>query len=123
MGQRYLELATSYTAYAANNTATIHVSQIPPNPALLAPGPALFFVVVDGVPSLGLFVMIGSGQIGTQTLLDATQLPPSNLVTVDNAKESQSNNANKTSGASTRSRGSIGVLLSVAAFVFGYVLF
>ncbi|KAF7358228.1 hypothetical protein MVEN_00871500 [Mycena venus] len=53
MGQRFLQLDSTYTAYGANNTATLHVSQVPPNPAILAPGPALLFVVVNGVPSGG----------------------------------------------------------------------
>ncbi|KAK7005867.1 glyoxal oxidase N-terminus-domain-containing protein [Favolaschia claudopus] len=51
MGARFVQLDSTYTAYGANNTATLHVSQMPPNPAILAPGPALIFVVVNGVPS------------------------------------------------------------------------
>ena len=50
MGQRYLELGHSYTGYS-NNTATLHVRQLPRNPATFAPGPAFIFVVVNGRPS------------------------------------------------------------------------
>ena len=54
-GQRYLELETSYTIDMASGNTTIHVSQLPgdPGPTLFTPGSALFFVVVNGVPSMG----------------------------------------------------------------------
>nr|GAT58538.1 predicted protein [Mycena chlorophos] len=80
MGQRFLQLDSTFTAYGDNNTATLHVSQLPPNPAILAPGPALIFVVVNGIPSVGLQVMIGSGQIGEQTTLPIGNLPVSTFV-------------------------------------------
>ncbi|KAJ7650953.1 copper radical oxidase [Roridomyces roridus] len=80
MGQRFVQLDSTYTAYGENNTATLHVSQVPPNPAILAPGPALLFVVVNGVPSVGVQVMVGSGTIGNQTVLDIGDLPASSYV-------------------------------------------
>ena len=49
MGQRHIELATAFTSNS-DGSATLHVSQLPQNPGILAPGPALFFVVVNGVP-------------------------------------------------------------------------
>ncbi|KAJ3560349.1 hypothetical protein NP233_g10894 [Leucocoprinus birnbaumii] len=78
MGQRYLELEHSYSGYA-NNTATLHVRQLPPNPAILAPGPAFIFVVVNGVPSVGVQVMIGSGKLGKQPILSVADLPSSSM--------------------------------------------
>jgi hypothetical protein len=57
MGQRYVQLENTYTGFS-NSTAVLHVSQLPPNPAILAPGPALILVVVNGVPSVGRQVMI-----------------------------------------------------------------
>ena len=78
MGQRYLELEHSYTGYS-NNTATLHVRQLPRNPAILAPGPAFIFVVVNGIPSVGLQVMIGSGKLGKQEILADTNLPDSTI--------------------------------------------
>ena len=39
MGQRMLELDMSYTG-AADGSATLHVAQVPPNPAMFPPGPA-----------------------------------------------------------------------------------
>jgi len=52
---------------------------MPPNPAMFPPGPAFIFVVVNGVPSIGVQVMIGSGQIGKQPLQDITSLPSMSL--------------------------------------------
>jgi hypothetical protein len=73
-------LASSYTGYRANNTAILEVNQLPPNPAIIAPGPAYIFVVVNGVPSLGLQVMLGSGQLGQQTVLTPGTLAAENIV-------------------------------------------
>ena len=39
MGQRYVQLDSTYTGNS-DGSATLHVSQLPPNPAILAPGPA-----------------------------------------------------------------------------------
>lgn len=52
-GQRYLELATSYTKNSETGQVTMHVSQMPPNPNVFVPGPAMIYLVVDGVPSIG----------------------------------------------------------------------
>jgi hypothetical protein len=53
MGQRYVELDNSYFIDTVGGFTTLFVSQLPPNPAILAPGPAMIFLVVDGVPSEG----------------------------------------------------------------------
>ena len=79
MGQRYVQLASSYTGYQTNNTAILRVNQLP-SPAIIAPGPALIFVVVNGVPSIGLQVMLGSGQLGQQTILPSGDLPAASIV-------------------------------------------
>jgi len=79
MGQRYVQLASSYSGFGGNNSAILHVNQLPPNPAVLAPGPALAFVVVNGVPSVGVQVMIGTGQIGDQPILPVAEIPPNNI--------------------------------------------
>jgi hypothetical protein len=84
MGQRMVVLDSTYTAYS-NNTAVLHVSQLPPNPAILAPGPAFLFVVVRGVPSVGVEVMVGSGAIEPQTVLVADLLPVSSMIGSDGA--------------------------------------
>ncbi|KAF9467368.1 copper radical oxidase [Collybia nuda] len=79
MGQRYVQLESTYTGFQ-NNTGILNVSQLPPNPALLAPGPALIFVVVNGVPSIGMQVMVGSGKLGDQKTLPIGDLPASSMV-------------------------------------------
>ncbi|TXT10997.1 hypothetical protein VHUM_01748 [Vanrija humicola] len=76
MGQRHVELKTSYTA-TPDGGLTLHVSQVPPNPAILAPGPALLFIVVNGVPSPGQFITVGDGVIGKQSIAPVQELPPS----------------------------------------------
>ncbi|KII92418.1 hypothetical protein PLICRDRAFT_104299 [Plicaturopsis crispa FD-325 SS-3] len=78
MGQRLVELDSTYTGNP-DGSVVLHVSQLPPNPAILAPGPALLFVVVDGVPSIGVQIMVGSGQIGTQDILPIGSLPGSGM--------------------------------------------
>jgi hypothetical protein len=93
MGQRFLQLDSTYTAYEANNSATLHVSQVPPNPAILAPGPALLFVVVGGVPSVGVQVMIGSGRLGAQTISPIGDLPESSFVPGNGRDDTQANGA------------------------------
>lgn len=78
MGQRHIELDTSFTSNT-DGSATLHVAQLPPNPAILVPGPALFFVVVNGVPSKSSWIMVGNGQIGDQPLQPSTVLPQSTI--------------------------------------------
>lgn|ERR1700722_8585801 len=96
MGQRFVQLNSTYTGYAGNNTAILHVSQLPPNPAILAPGPALLFVVVNGSPSVGVAVMVGSGQLGTQPMLAVADLPVSS---VQQPPANPNAGSNKKSGA------------------------
>ncbi|POY76183.1 hypothetical protein BMF94_0906 [Rhodotorula taiwanensis] len=75
-GQRFVELNMTYTVNS-DNSAVLHVSQLPPNPAVLAPGPVLMFVVVNGVPSEGQWVTAGNGQLGDQPILATQALPAS----------------------------------------------
>lgn len=89
MGQRYVQLENTYTGYD-NNTATLHVRQLPPNPAILAPGPAYIFVVVKGVPSVGVPVMIGSGKLEKQPTSPPGDLPDSLIIQVSGGKAEQS---------------------------------
>ncbi|KAL8277617.1 hypothetical protein RQP46_010049 [Phenoliferia psychrophenolica] len=76
MGQRHVQLNMTFDAYS-NGSATLHVSQAPPNAAIMAPGPCLIFVVVNGVPSTGSWLTVGSGELGAQTIKAAQALPPS----------------------------------------------
>lgn len=80
MGQRYLQLENSYTA-DDDGGGVLHVRQLPPNPAIFPPGPALLFVVVNGIPSVGMQVMVGSGKIEEQPVSAVATLPGSSLDT------------------------------------------
>src|SRR6266850_6026680 len=80
MGQRIVQLESTYTGSTSDNTGVLHVQQLPPNPAIIVPGPALFFVTVNGVPSVGVQIMIGTGQIQDQPTGQAANLPTSALV-------------------------------------------
>ena len=83
-GQRMIELESSYTIDQNTNTSTLHVSQIPgkTGPMIFQPGPAMLFVVQNGVPANGEFVMVGSGQLGTQPTADNQALPSSTVIPV-----------------------------------------
>ncbi|KAJ6584865.1 glyoxal oxidase N-terminus-domain-containing protein [Mycena capillaripes] len=96
MGQRYLQLNNTYTVNS-DSSITLHVSQAPPNANLFQPGPAFVFVVVNGVPSNGTAVIVGSGNVEAQPTSDAAVLPPSvNLASASGSAD----------GASTSSNGS-----------------
>ena len=45
----------------------------------IVPGPALFFIVVNGVPSTASWIMVGDGVIGDQTIQPASTLPASTI--------------------------------------------
>ncbi|KAF5338488.1 hypothetical protein D9611_013244 [Ephemerocybe angulata] len=121
MGQRYVQLDSTYTAYADNNTAVLHVSQLPPNPAIIAPGPALIFVTVKGVPSIGKMVMLGSGQIGAQPVLAKADLKPSEIVPKTETGKTRSSAGNAAVGSYQVSAFSLVSVVAafVAAAVFG----
>ena len=78
MGQRMVQLDSSYTGHS-DGSAILYASQLPPNPAILVPGPAFIFVVIKGVPSVGVKIMIGSGQIEEQQTLSIGSLPSSSM--------------------------------------------
>lgn len=59
---------------------------------------AVLFVVVNGVPSVGVQVMVGSGTIGQQTTNPNAPLPQSNITTSQPKPGSQ---GNASSGANT----------------------
>ncbi|ORX34898.1 glyoxal oxidase N-terminus-domain-containing protein [Kockovaella imperatae] len=79
-GQRYLELSTTFTSDETSGEVTMHVAQMPSNANIFQPGPALIFLVVDGVPSIGQFITVGSGAIETQEVLAASVLPQSSVI-------------------------------------------
>lgn len=94
-GMRNVELDYTYQILT-DGGATLHVAQAPPNAAVIPPGPAWFFVVVNGVPSVGVQVMVGSGSIGAQTMQAVTVLPASNDTPTGAGTTSQANFARQT---------------------------
>ncbi|TYJ51663.1 hypothetical protein B9479_007751 [Cryptococcus floricola] len=135
-GQRMLELETSYTIDKNTGNTTLHVSQLPgdPGPTIFQPGPAMIFIVVDGVPSVGEFLMVGNGQLGDQTTSTNAALPSSTVLAVsasasasasatdaDSSASATGGTSNhSTSGASVCVRGvALGVLGSVGVGALG----
>ncbi|KAH8923414.1 copper radical oxidase [Atractiella rhizophila] len=135
MGQRYVQLNNTYTK--TDSGATLSVSPLPPNPAILVPGPCLAFVVVNGVPSQGKMIMIGNGQIGKQPTAEVAPLPgiwprssrTETVGTLNDLSGSNSGGGNGTSGgggssgndsAGTRSstKSLLAVLACVAVWAF-----
>ncbi|BGP18930.1 hypothetical protein JCM10213_005483 [Rhodosporidiobolus nylandii] len=122
MGQRYVQLNSTYDV-SSDGTATLHVAQVPPNPAILPPGPVLIYVVVDGVPSNGTWVMVGNGQLGTQSVTAAANLPGTLPKSSKQAIAAESSNSTSASGSkgqdhdSPAGRVSVTVLGAAAACV------
>ena len=112
MGQRHLQLNNTYTVND-DGSYVLHVSQVPPNPNLLTPGPALLFVVVNGVPGNGTMVIVGTGQVETQPTTVAAALPAvmTSVTTTTTGKT--------TSGATGRG---LGVSMVMMGAVVGGVL-
>jgi hypothetical protein len=110
-GMRNVELDFTYSINT-DGSATLHVAQAPPNAAVITPGSAWFFVVVDGVPSVGVQVMVGSGSIGVQTLSAATVLPASvDTPTGNPSSHSSARRILPTSAAATAVAGILGMAL------------
>ena len=80
MGQRFMQLNSTFSV-ADDGTITLHVSQLVPNANLVTPGPVLFFVNINGVPSVGKSIIVGSGVIQKQEMLEQAPLPVSILAT------------------------------------------
>lgn len=99
MGQRFMQLNNTYTVNK-NGSITLHVAQLPPNPNLFQPGPALLFVCIDGIPSTGKMVIVGNGQIGTQPTAASSQLPAS--VRFDNSSSVSSDSSSVSASNSNK---------------------
>jgi hypothetical protein len=118
MGQRVLKLRTSYTV-ANDGSATLHVSQIPSNPNVLTPGPAMLFITVNGVPSIAQWVTVGSGSVGTQPTQNDAVLPDS-YIPPNLASNSSSGHGNAAMPAVGVSKGLVSAIaLAMSAAVLG----
>ena len=122
-GMRYLQLNSSYTIDEGQSTSTLHVSQMPgyPGPTLFQPGPAMIFLVVQGVASEGEFVMIGNGQLGQQPTCDNQELPVSSVLQAQTATNTSSESAEASPSTKSKS-GSPKVLTVPGLWLSGTIL-
>ncbi|KAF9535190.1 copper radical oxidase [Crepidotus variabilis] len=96
MGQRLMQLNNTYTV-STNGSITLHVSQPVPNANLFQPGPAFLHVVINGIPSNGKYVIVGTGSVGVQPTVSQQALP-------DNVRaDTSSSTGSPSSGGSTAS--------------------
>ncbi|KAG2363190.1 glyoxal oxidase N-terminus-domain-containing protein [Suillus spraguei] len=111
-------LNSTYTVNS-NNSITLHVAQVPPNPNLFTPGPAFVFVVINGIPSNGTMVIVGNGQVGQQPTQDATVLPASvqNPSASGSGSGSGSSSASNSASESTHTGAIIGAVIGAIAVI------
>ncbi|KAH8831536.1 copper radical oxidase variant A [Flagelloscypha sp. PMI_526] len=119
MGQRYLQLENSYTV-ADDGTITLHVAQMPPNPNIFQPGPAMVFVVVNGIPSNATMVIVGSGVLENQPRASAAPLPEK--VTSDKAKGSADTSSTNSTGQASSNGGGVSKAVLIGSIVGGVAL-
>lgn len=76
MGQRSLQLASTYTVNS-DGSVEYMVNPMPTNQNIFVGGPALLFVTINGVPSQGVMVQIGSktGGMAIPTKFDTGSAP------------------------------------------------
>ncbi|TRM57381.1 copper radical oxidase variant A [Schizophyllum amplum] len=96
MGQRFLQLNNTYSV-EDDGSITLHVSQLPPNPNLFQPGPALIN---------GTMIIVGTGNIETQPTAAQAALPdPKRLDsasgTADGSTTGSTDGSDSDSGTST----------------------
>ncbi|ORX38711.1 putative glyoxal oxidase precursor [Kockovaella imperatae] len=104
-GQRSLTLNSTYTVNQNTNTSMLHVAQMPNNPALFQPGPAMMFLVVNGVPSMANWIMVGNGQLGDQPTSPNADLPASSYVALNTSSSGGSSGSGSDSSGSRNKDG------------------
>jgi hypothetical protein len=129
-GQKMLQLESTYTVDQQTNKTTLHVSQLPgnPGPTLFQPGSAMIFVVTNGIPSEGEFLMVGSGQLGEQPTTTNAALPSSTVLAVVTPSESTSEASSGSgsgsgtgSSASNSGNGAAGLSVTLSTLGLGVV--
>lgn len=122
MGQRFMQLNNTYTVQS-DGTIVLHCAQAYPNPNIFQPGPALLFVNINGIPSNGTMVIVGSGQTGQQPTSSASTLPPSVRVdtatgSANGASTSSGNGNGNASNASNGTTSHTGAIIGAAVGAF-----
>jgi hypothetical protein len=122
MGQRYLQLQNTYTV-SSNGDITLHVAQVPPNSNLFQPGPAWVYVVVNGIPSNGTSVLVGSGAVGTQPVAAAAVLPASvKLASASGSADAATTKSDPAATTDKKTSTSSNMTIIIAAAAGGAVL-
>ncbi|KAJ3576024.1 hypothetical protein NP233_g715 [Leucocoprinus birnbaumii] len=112
MGQRAMQLRNTYTVQS-DGTIVLHVAQPPPNPYIFQPGPAFLYVVINGIPSNGTYVILGNGQIGPQPTAADSTLPDS--IKADASASGSGQESNSSTSATSKT-------VIIGAVVGGIVL-
>ncbi|KIK26153.1 glyoxal oxidase [Pisolithus microcarpus 441] len=116
MGQRHLQLNSTFTVNS-DGSYVLHVAQAPPSPNIFQPGPALLFVVVNGIPSNGTMVIVGSGNVETQPTSAVSDLPPNVLNDAAQGAGSSGSNSNQSSSSKPSTGVIIGAIVGAIALI------
>jgi len=79
MGQRFLQLKNTYTV-DKDWSIPLPVARVPPNPNLFQPGSAFLYANINGIPSIGKYLIVGNGAIGAQPTLTSLLVLASTLL-------------------------------------------
>jgi len=121
MGQRLMQLNNTYTVNK-DGTITLHVAQLPPNPNLFQPGPALIFVNIQGIPSNGSYLIVGNGIVGTQPTGAVSVLPASIRLDSVSGGSSSTDGPNTSSTSSEKKKSNLGLIVGIAVGVVALLL-
>jgi len=116
MGQRFLQLNNTYTVNG-DGSITLHTAQMPPNANIFQPGPAFVYVVINGIPSNGTYVIIGSGDFGTQPTSAASTLPQSTRLDSASGSANGSTTGKDNSATTTHTGVIIGAIVGAIAVI------
>ena len=114
MGQRLLQLNNTFTVNS-DGSIILHVAPVPPNPNLFQPGPAFMFVNVRGIPSNGSYLIVGNGQIGTQSTSPNPILPPNVLASASGTASGSGVPSSNDTNGSQNSKSNLGVIIGSVA--------
>lgn len=122
MGQRSLQLAHTYTVND-DGSVVYMVNPMPINMNIFVGGPALLFVTINGVPSMGKYVQIGSKQAGGNVPMNfAVGAAPTTLpAAVNNSKFNSvpANNGDGSFGLGAIIGIAVGGLVIIALLLLG----